>query len=225
MITAIVATVVLCGVTWPASGESLFDALFGGMHRRSTADLPAHATPFADPFGDVSRTPRRSSELTGPATAYCVRTCDGRFFPVQQHANVSVAESCKSFCPASQTAVFHGSKIDNAVGPRGIRYSDMENAFAYRKREVENCTCNGRDPFGLARIDVKDDPTLKAGDIVATPGGLVTVQNPKTGEFTPINPSSKLANVKVAPATRQAAVAHVGDEPLLRKRRNAQASR
>ena len=38
----------------------------------------------------------------------------------------------------------------------------------YRQKIVEGCTCNGKDSFGLARIDVASDPTLRPGDIVAT---------------------------------------------------------
>ena len=51
----------------------------------------------------------------GHGTVYCVRTCDGRYFPLQRHAGTSPAELCQSFCPAAKTMVFSGSKIDTAV--------------------------------------------------------------------------------------------------------------
>jgi hypothetical protein len=38
----------------------------------------------------------------------------------------------------------------------------------YRQRVVENCSCNGTDSFGLARIDVAADPTRRPGDIIAS---------------------------------------------------------
>jgi hypothetical protein len=38
---------------------------------------------------------------------------------------------------------------------------------------VPNCTCNGKDAFGLTRIDVKSDLTLRPGDIVSTKDGLM----------------------------------------------------
>ena len=50
----------------------------------------------------------------------------------------------------------------------GARYADLDNAFVYRQKIVEDCTCNGKDSFGLAQIDVAADPTLRQGDIVAT---------------------------------------------------------
>ena len=48
------------------------------------------------------------------------------------------------------------------------RYADLDNAFVYRQKIVEGCSCNGKDSFGLARIDVAADPTLRPGDIVAS---------------------------------------------------------
>ena len=46
------------------------------------------------------------------------------------------------------------------------------NAFAYRKSKIENCTCNGKDAYGLVNMKAADDPTLRPGDIVATDSGL-----------------------------------------------------
>ena len=62
----------------------------------------------------------------------------------------------------------NGSQIDHAVASNGARDANLENAFGYRQKIVPNCTCNGKNEFGLAKIDVKSDPTLKPGDIVAT---------------------------------------------------------
>lgn len=208
-----------------ASAAGLFETLFGGFRRLAT-----HATPFADPlilFGnDASRT---SNDFAGSGMAYCVRTCDGRFFPLQRDASASPAEVCKSFCPSAKTAVFHGSKIDHAVASNGVRYSDLENAFVYRKRIVDNCTCNGKDAFGLARLNVANDPTLQRGDIVATNDGLKTYmggKNSKFAEFTPINPSSsawsrRLAETKVAPQPEPEKVTPIADDSSRSDRRRA----
>jgi len=38
---------------------------------------------------------------------------------------------------------------------------------------VPGCTCNGKDAVGLAPVKIADDPTLRKGDIVASPDGLV----------------------------------------------------
>ena len=105
---------------------------------------------------------------TGRAVAYCVRLCDGRYFPMQRRSNATSIQLCNAFCPAAKTAVFNGSQIDHAVASNGARYANLANAFVYRQKIVPGCTCNGKDEFGLAKIDVKSDPTLKPGDIVAT---------------------------------------------------------
>jgi hypothetical protein len=105
---------------------------------------------------------------TGQSLAYCVRLCDGRYFPMQRHSNATSVQLCNAFCPATKTQVFTGSAIDHATAPNGARYANLDNAFVYRQKIVPNCTCNGKDSFGLAKIDVKSDPTLRPGDIVAT---------------------------------------------------------
>ena len=105
---------------------------------------------------------------TGRAVAYCVRLCDGRHFPMQRHTNATSIQLCNAFCPAAKTQVFNGSQIDHAVASNGARYANLENAFVYREKIVPGCTCNGKDAFGLAKIDAAHDPTLRPGDIVAT---------------------------------------------------------
>jgi hypothetical protein len=195
------------GTVQPASAEGLFDTLFGGFQRRS---LPQHSNSYADPYVSPDGESRRSGGESsgGHGTAFCVRTCDGRYFPIQRHAGASAADICRSFCPAAKTMVFSGSKIDGAVAHNGARYADLESAFAYRNGLVANCTCNGsKDGLGLARLEPTGDPTLRTGDIVATTNGLATY-NGKSAEFTPINPASgewarRLSEVKVSPAPPQ----------------------
>src|SRR5262249_21813750 len=142
------------------------------------------------------------------------RTCDGRYFPMQRLAGASPAETCRSFCPASRTMVFSGSKIDTAAAQNGARYADLDSAFAYRDKLVKNCTCNGREG-GLAHLDTSSDPTLQPGDIIATNSGFATFSG-RSAEFTPINPSSsalvrQLAETKVRPAPPEQKIEPVAD--------------
>ena len=81
--------------------------------------------------------------------------------------------SCNSFCPASETKVVYGGNIDSAVTESGKPYSELPNAFRYRDELVAGCTCNGKDSAGLAAVKIEDDPTLRRGDIVASPNGLM----------------------------------------------------
>lgn len=109
---------------------------------------------------------------------------------------MTAAETCSAFCPASPTTIFSGDSIDDANAPDGSLYADLPNAFAYRQRIVENCTCNGKDPFGLASVDVDQDPTLRPGDIVAKSTGLMVYSgsgpNDNMARYTPIKSYSAM---------------------------------
>ncbi|MEA2943296.1 MAG: hypothetical protein QOD09_3825 [Bradyrhizobium sp.] len=139
--------------------------------------------PFAsegDPFGRPATPVRPRVSYTGGGggggggdQAFCVRTCDGRYFPIAAGDGQSRAASCNSFCPASETKVVYGSSIDSATTEKGKPYSELPNAFRYRNELVAGCTCNGKDQLGLAPIKIEDDPTLRKGDIVAGANGLV----------------------------------------------------
>ena len=54
----------------------------------------------------------------------------------------------------------------------------------------------------MVRVDVKSDPTLRSGDIVATNDGLVSYRggNGKSAEFTPVL-DRKLSDIQIRPAT------------------------
>ena len=161
-----------------AFAEDFLSALFGafGAHRRQppvTAMSYAGEESAAFPPGGAAPRPRLSY---GGSQAYCVRTCDGRYFPISSTGNQSRAASCNSFCPASETKVVYGSEIANAVTEDGKPYSELPNAFRYRDELVAGCTCNGKDTVGLAEVKIDDDPTVRKGDIVAGPDGLMVAR-------------------------------------------------
>jgi hypothetical protein len=185
-----------------ASAQGLFDFLFGGGSRRSSPPPTAYA-PSNPLSGAVSRGDATGPEITrvpngdtGRAVAFCVRTCDGRYFPLQRVSGSSPADVCRSFCPAAQTKVYNGSVIDHAVASDGTRYSSLKTAFVYRDKVVSDCTCTGKNSAGIARIDPKVDPTLRPGDIVATEDGLQAYtggRNGQTASFTPVASYSGLS--------------------------------
>jgi hypothetical protein len=155
-------------LTPPAHAQDFFSALFGAFGARPPQirmPVPGDDMPRYDvPRGRIAY---------GGGLAYCVRGCDGRYFPAQGADSESKAQSCKSFCPAAETSLVYGSNIDNAATETGKSYSDLPNAFRYRNEIVAGCTCNGKDTVGLAPVKAEDDPTLRRGDIVASAGGLV----------------------------------------------------
>lgn len=212
-----------------ASAEGLFDFFFGGFQKQQQ-QTPPQASFFGDPSDSGPQAPpRQAVASSGPA--FCVRSCDGRYFPLMRGA-ASPVQMCQAFCPASATKVFYGSSIDNASAASGERYADSENAYAYRKALRADCTCNGRDPAGLAPIDLALDGSLRPGDVIATSDGLVAYSGVRIGndlapDFTPVasypgltpEVRARLNEIKVAPVradltANDAPAADVNHAPL-----------
>ena len=157
---AVLAVVVLAP---SARAQDFFSNFFRGFGRS-----PAPSSSF----GDFQQSEPRQ-RYGGGGQAYCVRTCDGRYFPIAGTDKESRVAACSSLCPNADTELIYGSPIDNAATENGKPYSKLPNAFKYRNELVAGCTCNGKDPVGLARVEAEKDPTLRSGDIVAGANGLV----------------------------------------------------
>ncbi len=175
---AALAALIVTGAS-SAKAEDFLSALFGAFNggpRASRAPQPVESLPFAsEGEGGAPTMPRPATRsYSGGSQAYCVRTCDGLYFPIGGTDRQSRVNACNSFCPASETkVVYGGGSIDNATTDNGKSYSELPNAFRYRNQIVDNCTCNGKDHFGLAKVDVEHDPTVRKGDIVASADGLM----------------------------------------------------
>ncbi|MGV3634734.1 MAG: DUF2865 domain-containing protein [Pseudorhodoplanes sp.] len=180
-VAAIAALAALFAVEAPAtaSAQNLIEAIFGGFRRALTPRAPT----AADPNGAMQ------SAEGALSSGYCVRLCDGRYFPVSGRGQMNAAEMCRAFCPATPTQIFSaGGGIANAVASNGQRYSALPNAFAYREKIVPDCSCTGKGPLGLVQFEETDDPTLRAGDIVATQAGLMAYQGDgRHAGFSPVD--------------------------------------
>lgn len=178
-------------MTAPAQANDFFSTLFGGMMGQPSA--PPSFLRFGNDETGAPPAHRQRAASGGGQQAFCVRTCDGRYFPLASPTGQSRAASCNELCPASATKIFYGSDIDHAASKNGKSYSSLPNAFRYRNEIVSGCTCNGKDTFGLAKIDIKDDPTLRKGDIVASEDGLLVAHKAdKRGaslNFSPASPA------------------------------------
>jgi hypothetical protein len=158
-------------------GFSLFG---GGGSRRDLPEItvrpngpPANATPRRV----EGRTPT-GENVSGPR-AYCVRTCDGFFFPagpaLSGDGRRAQQMTCNSLCPGAEVALYtiasQGS-IEDAVGPRGQTYSALRTAFRFRQSVDRTCSCQSVATNGLARLPITHDFTLRAGDVVVTDQGV-----------------------------------------------------
>lgn len=161
--------VVLAGVAFaapPAAAQGpgdFFAALFGGLVRpRPMPQL------FAVPA------PEAEIQRSAPRVAYCVRTCDGRYFPLTRMEDAE--ETCKSFCPKAETRVYRGGGTIDTAESDGRPYTALPNAFLYRTKLDDACTCTGNGPLGLATLPVSQDETLRPGDVVMTAEGARVFQ-------------------------------------------------
>src|SRR5262249_31011192 len=98
LMTGITVTTLLTSVA-TASAQNIFEALFGRLWNSPVA---TDAVPNA-PSGSPEAT-RSEGGL-----AYCVRLCDGRYFPIQRHSGTTPAQTCSSSCPASATRIYNGN--------------------------------------------------------------------------------------------------------------------
>ncbi len=216
---------ILAASPQPAAAQGLFGALFGGFEtpaersaRYRDERLPVRAYAPSDydhrqggyrrddrfpfQFGEP-RSERREARPAAPShggSVHCVRTCDGRYFPVPRSAGgvrLDPAKVCSALCPAAETKVFHGSDMNYARAGDGERYASLDNAFAFRERIVPDCSCTGKGPGGLAQIDIESDPTLRAGDIVVTTEGPTVFTGGRqfpyqSADFTPVEDYGRL---------------------------------
>lgn len=122
--------------------------------------------------------PTAATYASGPR-AFCVRACDGYFFPVGPAMSGASARAqqmtCDSLCPGAGMSVFvtgsHGD-IEDARGPAGHRYATLPAAFRFRQGADRTCSCQGSVAGGLARLPITHDFTLRPGDLVVAESGV-----------------------------------------------------
>ncbi len=163
--TGAAAALALATLVPPAQAQDFFSNFFRSFGRPRP--------PVQLPFGDNVQQSEPRQHAGGGGQAWCVRTCDGRFFPIAGNDADGREKICSSLCPKADIEIVYGGTIDNAATEKGKPYSRLPNAFRYRNELVSGCTCNGKDAAGLARIEPESDPTLRKGDIVAGEKGLV----------------------------------------------------
>lgn len=173
----------------PAQAQSpgdFFAALFGGLVRPQPVIPPLMEAPPPE----VSRPVR--------TMAYCVRMCDGRYFPLSSGDDAEA--KCAAFCPKADARVFRGgATINDAQSADGRSYSAIPNAFLYRTKLVDSCSCTGNGPLGVASPALEEDDTLRPGDVVMTKDGPRVFQSKSTrtphpaSAFVPPEDASRLS--------------------------------
>ena len=137
----------------PRPAQGLFDFFFNGPRRQGP---PPSASSYADPVlsGLQRRTRARRRAVRhrrNVLRAAVRRTLLSDPAPQRREPRAALQfvlpgrrDPDRSPAPASITP----------LASNGSRYASLRNAFAYRERIVDNCTCNGRDAYGLVTLNV-----------------------------------------------------------------------
>jgi hypothetical protein len=115
--------------------------------------------------------------VPAPKQLYCVRLCDGFYFPMTTLATASASREaglCNALCPDAKTAVYTLSTAEDGINAATTRiggkvYNALATAFAYRRGISPHCACHQP---GYPKLALSLDLTLKAGDIVVTDKGV-----------------------------------------------------
>jgi hypothetical protein len=120
--------------------------------------------------------PTAPTAASGTYKTLCVRTCDGFYFPISYSAMpnrfAEDAQACQRLCPASEVELYShrasGEDVNQAVSSSGRLYTQMANAFAYRKQFNPSCSCKAAGQTWADALKQLDDQTIERGDIVVT---------------------------------------------------------
>jgi hypothetical protein len=160
------------------NGPGIMDRLFGDQSRdrapRMTPDSRAIGTPLAFWRSDEPRRQSggrdrivrdRASGSVLPSGSYrtfCVRTCDGYYFPMSPSSTREDMErdekNCQAACPGAETALyFHADDVEDAEAmisrANGKTYEKLKTAFVYRDAstlKAPQCTCGQSGGLQLA---------------------------------------------------------------------------
>lgn len=164
-----------------AQGD-LFDFLFGpdtpsafpsGGSWRVTHPRPRPRAPRAS-IRHEKPAPVHAETDSMSGGGYCVRACDGYYFPLIKSALISGQQSCEFACPSARVQLYEGESIEEARNAKGERYAALPTAFSFRERLTAGCSCI--DPAASSdyfRRLSRRDPTLQAGDVVVGEKGAL----------------------------------------------------
>jgi hypothetical protein len=165
----------------PGAAEGLLEFLFGpDPSTQQAAPRPREPGPArrAKLQGELRfARPRDGGGVSSDPSVggFCVRSCDGYYFPLIKSTRATRQQSCEMACPSAQMEIYDGSTIETARNRKGQRYSALPRAFAFRDKANGACACNDpRTSQAYFEQSARNDPTLQSGDvIVETDGAFV----------------------------------------------------
>ncbi len=164
----------------PASAQSFFEKLFGigAAAPRAVQAPPVRPSVLRGPGGELPRFEHRrttrdddddddgrhgrrqsSNDGSGKVRTVCVRLCDGFYWPISNAISPRNlgrdAGKCRASC-GEEAVLYHepapGGDTDKLVDGGGKPYTELRNAFLYRKTRVEGCSCKP-EPWSDAALE------------------------------------------------------------------------
>ncbi len=137
---------------------------------------------------------------SGTYRTVCVRTCDGYYFPISYstvpNRFADDQHACQRECPAAEAVLYSyrnpGEDINQAVSISGQPYTELPNAFHYRKEFTAACSCRRPGQSWADALKNTDDATtLESGDIVVTDQNAKALSQPPQSKGTNTKPALK----------------------------------
>lgn len=173
-----------CGPQYRAAAQAaqprgFFESLFGGG---------------GSIFGNMTQS-------GGTYRTICVRTCDGFYFPISfatspEHFRED-EQACRRMCPAAEVILYShrnpGEEVSQAVSLGGQLYTELPNAFQYRKEYNSACSCKKPGETWAQALKHLDDYTVERGDIVVTEERAKAMAQPRDARGRPVKAGAPLA--------------------------------
>lgn len=155
----------------PATARDFLEELFGFGGSETQRAVDAGAGQGAAVQAHAAEPDQKKRAVSAGGT-FCVRSCDGYFFPMPGVGKSNQQSMCEMACPSAAVDVYRGGSIETSRNARGQAYTSLSNAFSFRTRVTEKCGCNTADASSAQALkSLRQDPTLRNGDIVFDAAG------------------------------------------------------
>ena len=148
--------------------------------------------------------------MGGTFRTVCVRTCDGFYFPISYSTSPDRfredEQTCQRMCPASEVSLYTyhnpGEEMTQAVSLNGRQYTELPNAFQYRKAMSPECSCRRPgESWAQTLKTIGPDDTIAPGDVVVTEQNSKHMSQPRIGaDGKPIRSEQRAPATTPAPA-------------------------
>ncbi|MGQ7794482.1 DUF2865 domain-containing protein [Faunimonas sp. B44] len=162
--------------------------------------------------------PRQSFAGRGTYRTLCVRSCDGYYFPVSfatgRENFTRDLDACQALCPGTRVDLFYhpnpGTESEAMVSLAGVPYSELPNAFKYRKTFDKSCSCGApRGAYSVVatRTDAPPSPAVTGSTAAPANAALppLPLARPGYGED-PETVDNRLGGFTPGPALQPALV-------------------